>query len=497
MSFAAVPLLVRRGSASMEDSLGGMNRPFVLINSNVVRPPVNPLGLEYVGEALMHGGVRVEVVDLCWEKDWRSALATRLSCKEPLAVGVTFRNIDDCSSVTRVSFVPGLWELVQEIRRHTSAVVVLGGVGFSIAPAPIMEASGVDYGMAGDGEGAIVQLAQCFQQGENPTDIPNLVHRYDGRVVCNPRIGADLVNGPVPSRSFLDNPRYQAEGAMVGIETKRGCPEQCIYCADPLAKGAKLRLRPPKAVSEEMENLARQGVCWYHLCDSEFNIPLDHAKEVCRAILGRGLGDRVRWYTYCSPVPFDAELAELMLTSGCAGINFGTDSLSDEQLERLGRRHRVSDIEDLVHVLREAGLNYMFDLLMGGLGETEETLRSTAEATRRLDLPLVGVAVGMRVYPGTPLAGMLARENGGITQRIGNLLEPAFHFSPALGEDPLGVVRNCLGDDPRFLLLAGPEDERSYNYVGDTWLSDAIARGARGAYWDIIRRGGASDNARA
>ena len=86
MSFAIASLLVRMGSASMENGLGGMNRPFVLINSNVVRPPVNPLGLEYVGEALIHGGVRVEVVDLSWEKDWRSVLATRLPRQEPRPV---------------------------------------------------------------------------------------------------------------------------------------------------------------------------------------------------------------------------------------------------------------------------------------------------------------------------------------------------------------------------------------------------------------------------
>jgi hypothetical protein len=493
MSFAIASLLVRKGSASMEDGLGGMNRSFVLINSNVVRPPVNPLGLEYVGEALIRGGMAVELVDLSWEKDWQSALATALSRQEPLAVGVTFRNIDDCSSVTRVSFVPGLTELVHEVRRHTPAPVVLGGVGFSIAPAPIMKTSGVDYGIAGDGEEAALKLARCLEHGESPVNIPNLVHWDDRRLVCNPRTGADLVNVPVPSRSLFDNPRYQAEGAMVGIETKRGCPEQCIYCADPLAKGAKLRLRPPKAVAEEMENLVRQGVWWYHLCDSEFNIPLDHAKEVCRAILSCGLGGRVRWYTYCSPVPFDAELAELMLRSGCAGINFGVDSLCDEQLERLGRRHRIGDIENLVSLLQKAGLNFMFDLLVGGPGETDETLHGTAEVSRRLDLPLVGVAMGVRVYPGTLLAGMLAREDGGITKRIGNLLEPDFYFSPTLGEDPVSAVRECLGDDPRFLLLAGPADERNYNYVDDSWLSDAIASGARGAYWDIIRRGRASD----
>jgi len=58
-----------------------------------------------------------------------------------------------------------------------------------------------------------------------------------------------------------------------------------------VAKGKRSRFRPPEAVAEEMGNLLQQGVSWYHLCDSEFNIPLIHAKEVCQAILDRGLGD--------------------------------------------------------------------------------------------------------------------------------------------------------------------------------------------------------------
>ena len=140
---------------------------------------------------------------------------------------------------------------------------------------------------------------------------------------------------------------------MVGIETKRGCPERCIYCADPMAKGKSKRLRPPKAVVEEIKSLLQQGVSWYHLCDSEFNIPLPHAKEVCQAVLDSGLADQIRWYSYCSPLPFDSELAGLMARSGCAGINFGVDSLCDEQLKRLGRRHRLSHIESLVSTLRQ------------------------------------------------------------------------------------------------------------------------------------------------
>ena len=458
-----------------------MDRPFLLINSNTVRPPVSPVGLEYVGEALQSAEISVEVIDLSWEQDWHQALVTGLSRQEPLAVGITFRNTDDCSSISNRSFLPWLKDLVSAVKGQTSAPVILGGVGFSINPGPSMEFSEADYGIAGDGEEVAIILAQRLQQGQSIADLPNLVHRYKGRLVCNRRKTADLAKLPVPKRRLFDNPRYQAQGAMVGIETKRGCPERCIYCADPLAKGRSTRLRPPKAIVEEIRNLFQQGVSWYHLCDSEFNIPLSHAKEVCQAILDSGLGDQIKWYTYCSPLPFDSELARLMAKSGCAGINFGVDSLCDGQLKRLRRRHRLSHIENLVSTLRAEGLNFMFDLLLGGPGESEDTVRATADEAQRLDLPLIGVAVGVGIYPGTPLSKKIRAETAE------NALKPAVYISPALGDDPIGLVRQCLGSSPRFLLLAGPGEQGSYNYVDDVWLSRAIENGARGAYWDIIR----------
>ncbi len=461
-----------------------MDRPFVLINSNTVRPPVSPIGLEYVGEALQSAGINIEVIDLSWEPDWHQAIINRLSRLEPLAVGITFRNTDDCSPISNHSFLPWLKDLVAAVKSQTSAPVILGGVGFSINPLPSMEFSCADYGIAGDGEDTAVILAQRLQQGQSFTDLPNLIHRYQRRLVNNRRKTVDLATLPARRRNLFNNSRYRSLGALVGIETKRGCPEQCIYCADPVAKGKKKRLRPPEAIVGEIKSLLQQGVSWYHTCDSEFNIPISHAKEICQAILDNGLGDKIKWYTYCSPLPFDRELAKLLARSGCAGINFGVDSLCDEQLQRLGRRHRLSHIENLVSILKDEGLNYMFDLLLGGPGETEDTVRDTINQVERLDLPLVGLAVGVGVYPGTPLAKQINLE------AAKDPLQTSVYFSPAMGEDPVGLARRCVGKNPRFLLLAGPGEEGSYNYADDNWLSRTIENGARGAYWDIIRKMG-------
>ena len=131
-----------------------------------------------MAEALQSAEISVEVIDLSWEQDWHQAVVTGLSRQEPLAVGITFRNTDDCSSISNRSFLPWLKDLVSAVKGQTSAPVILGWVGFSINPGPSMEFSGADYGIAGDGEDSAVLLAQRLQQGQSITDLPNLIHHY-------------------------------------------------------------------------------------------------------------------------------------------------------------------------------------------------------------------------------------------------------------------------------------------------------------------------------
>ena len=52
-----------------------MTRAILLINTNVARPPVSPVGLEYVGEALIESGVPVRVLELSFGSDWHLRFA--------------------------------------------------------------------------------------------------------------------------------------------------------------------------------------------------------------------------------------------------------------------------------------------------------------------------------------------------------------------------------------------------------------------------------------
>lgn len=465
-----------------------MHRPFLLVNTNVLWPPVSPVGLEYVGEALVAAGVPAAVLDLAFEPVWRAALARELRHTEPLAVGLSVRNTDDCCYATRKSFLPWIREVVSEVRQLTDAPVVLGGVGFSVMPETVLRLTGAEAGIAGDGERAISDLAKCLAKGADFSRLPNLVCWRDGTVVANRRRHEDLKELPLPRRRLFDNARYERSGAMVGVETKRGCRRRCVFCADPVAKGRRVRLRPPQIVVEELRDLLAQGVSHFHLCDSEFNQPISHAKAVCQAIIESGLSDQLSWYCYCSPTPFDRELARLMKRSGCAGINFGIDSLNDAQLARLGRSHRTADVGRLAALLKREAIDYIFDFLVGGPGETEKTVAATIDTARRLEVPLAGISAGLRVYPGTRLGqDFVSGSPGGWPQTTGESIDdPQFFLSPAV-RDVFGLLRGLIAGDPRFLLLSAPAETGSYNYAGDDLLARRIEAGARGAYWNILR----------
>jgi radical SAM superfamily enzyme YgiQ (UPF0313 family) len=467
----------------------------LLVNTNLMKPPVAPLGLDYLADSVRAAGHEPLLLDLCFSADVKADIEA--ACREgPDIIGCTVRNTDDCYFASGAFFLPGIKDIVTSLRGCSDAPVVLGGVGFSVMPEAVVQFCGADYGIAGEGEEAFVSLWSVLRGRSDLAEVPGLVFRSERGLRRTPVAEVDLDRLPPRSRSFVDNRRYFAEGGQAGFETRRGCAMTCIYCADPVAKGRSTRLLHPHRVVEELRALLGQGIDHLHTCDPEFNLPLAHAHDVCRAMIEAGLGEKIRWYAYCAPAPFDAEIAALMRRAGCAGIDFGADSGNDRMLRRLGRHFRVADLETTARACRQTGIPFMYDLMLGGPDESVDSLRQSLDLVRRIGPDCVGISLGVRVYEGTPLADEVRRAGPMETnpalrgERLGNgqFLRPVFYLSPGLGPDPAALARDAVGDDPRFFLPGGLEETRDFNYNDNDVLVRAIRDGARGAYWDILRK---------
>lgn len=463
----------------------------LLINTNRLQPPIAPLGLEYAATACAQAGIETRVLDLNLADDPDRALAAALAGDAPRLIGLSFRNTDDSYWPDARWFVPDLVELVKRIRTLSEAPIVLGGCGFSIMPGRILKMTGADFGIHGDGEIALPKLYREVTGGRQFVQVPGLIRQGVYRIIGNPPAW-HKPHSIRTKRDHLDNAAYFHRGGQGGVESKRGCNRPCIYCADPLSKGRLLRPRQPAEVADEIEALVAQNVDVLHFCDGEFNIPREHAMALCAEMVSRNLGRRVRWYAYLAVTPFDESLARLMRAAGCVGINFTTDAAAPRMLQSYRQSHGKSDIEGAVRAAKAAELTVMLDLLLGGPEETPETVRETVEFVRALPVDAVGAGLGVRVYPGTVMEALAQATPAAIRRRYDgeiDLLRPTFYISPHLGEHPAALVREIIGDDARFFTPQDEAGERTdHNYGDNRPLLDAIEAGARGAYWDVLRK---------
>jgi radical SAM superfamily enzyme YgiQ (UPF0313 family) len=472
----------------------GKNR-VLLINPLLIRPVVGPIAFDYVGHALITAGYMIDLLDHSFS-DLKNLLEAYFRNKTPLAIGLTIRNTDDCYLQSQHSFLDEIKELVGFLKSIQSAPIILGGVGFSIAPEAILKFCGADFGVHGEGEAALPSLLKALQTDKIFSKIPNLIYQKNGKYLHNPLKFFDL-SEMSPPRDIIDNFRYFQEGGQGNIETKRGCDQKCIYCADPICKGNKIRLRDPVVVCAELKVLIDKGVTCFHLCDSEFNNSLSHAKDVCRAIIEEGLSSQMTWYAYCAPRPFDDNLAQLMKKAGCVGINFGVDSGDDDMLKTLRRTHRRYDITQSVELCKQNQIIIMLDLLIGGPGETPVSVENTITLMREIRPDRVGLSIGVRIYPKTGLAQLIQIEGPisqnpnirGVIENNPEFLKPIFYLSSELGGNSIfSFIEQLIGKDPMFFFANPADENRNYNYNENQILVDAIRRGYRGAYWDILRK---------
>ena len=138
----------------------------------------------------------------------------------------------------------------------------------------------------------------------------------------------------------------------------------------------------------------------------------------------------------------------------------------------------------------------MLDMLLGSPGETRERVESAIDFARNTAPDRIGLSCGVRLYPHTPLAARISMQGPlernphlhGITHNNSDLLRPIFYLDAAVGTGLPGLLTSQVKGDKRFFHTDPIDITGNYNYNNNTVLSQAIRNGARGAYWDILRR---------
>ena len=379
------------------------------VNSYKLPSAVTPTGAACVAGAARAAGHQVAITDLCFERDVQQPIWQALGSFQPDVIGISIRNLDNVFYFQPVSFMPRLKDCVDACRAKSAVPIVLGGAGFSILPEDVLDYCGLTLGIRGEGEKSFPMLLDRIQDGRSTADVPGLVSRNEKGWIRNRYVPPHIDDLPSPALDLLDK-RYSAlkPTAHAGLETKRGCAFNCTYCVYPTIQGHELRFRSPKRVAREVKALVETvgpevGV---DFVDNVFNFPIDHAIEVCDALIAERV--RAKWDCVCfNPACCSDKLLSRMVEAGCQSFQVGVDTGSEKMLKVLDKGFDRATLTNTLRACKATGVLTSVTLLFGAPGEDTTTVEDTLSLMEDLGLSDVCVMYGIRVYPGTPLEKML------------------------------------------------------------------------------------------
>ncbi len=411
---------------------------FVSGNQEVLPDAVIPLGLLYVMAATPDRHDK-QLVDLCFSNDPCGDLAAAVQREQPDVVAIGMRNIQDNVYSGISDNLAHYRALIQTIRGITTAPIVLGGGGFSVMPTELMQRLQPDYGIAGEGEAAFPALLEALEAGESPEGIAGVFHAQHDQVVgiAAGKPFVDMSALAPPDRSLVDR-RYYTDFGIDSVQTKRGCPLLCDYCTYPIIEGRAARKRDPELVAREFLHIAatQPDVKHVFVVDAQFNLPVKHAKEVCRALIAAN--NPLPWTCYANPLGFDAELAELMVGAGCVGMEIGSDSGSDEILKVLRKGFKTDRIREIRRLSQEYGLKDCHTFILGTPGETLDHVRETLDFLEDLD-PFAAIVM-VWVDDHEALDVEYAKQRRELRSRIWDFVGSYRHQHPRWVIPPMGVL---------------------------------------------------------
>jgi hypothetical protein len=359
---------------------------FISPNREQLPDPVPPLGLLYMMSAVGEEHDRT-LIDLCFEDRPLELVGHRLDEFSPDLIAVGMRNLHNADYTDSQAILAYYDQVFRAIREHSLAPLVMGGGGFSVLPQQLMRRFRLDYGIVGEGERAFAALVSRMAGGSRQArDIPNLLSGDGVPPVpaSQHREYLDLDANATPDRRWTD-PRYYELSGIASIQTKRGCTMRCDYCTYPDIEGREIRRRAGEVVADEWQALVASHPSIDHIfiVDAVFNLPPRHAREVSEALIARGLNKP--WTCYLNPLYFDQALANVMARAACSGVEIGSDSGTDEGLERLRKGFTTEDIRRASRSCREAGIKDCHTFVLGARGDTLDDVERSLDFIDTLD----------------------------------------------------------------------------------------------------------------
>jgi radical SAM superfamily enzyme YgiQ (UPF0313 family) len=284
------------------------------------------------------------------------------------------------------------YQIAEQFRRR-GVPVVMGGHHVSALPEEALQHC--DAVVVGEAEGIWSTVIEDAKRGE-------LEPLYQAN-------GYSPLEGlPRPRLSLLPLHRYFT--SFFPVQTTRGCPFHCDFCAVTSFFGGRYRFRPVEEVVEEVKALGSRNIFFV---DDNITANSSRAKELFQALIPL----RLRWLSQANlTIANDRELLDLAVKSGCFALFIGLESLSEANLKQAGKTfNQPAEYPEAIQRIQKAGIHVWASFIFGLDDDDETVFERTVRFLEENRLPMASFFAYVPL-PGTRAAQRM-EEEGRIIER--------------------------------------------------------------------------------
>ena len=297
--------------------------------------------------------------------------------------------------------------------------VAIGGPHITIMKEEAF-APAFDFAFVGEAEESWPKLLECYAQGKAVSEIKGLLYRHRGQVrsTGQPDDISDIDSLPFPARHLLPMKQYklgtlQGRKNFTSIQTMRGCPWKCIFCASEALKTTSMRVRSPRSIVEEMKSVVAQfAIRHFYIVDDVMTLWRDHIIEICDLIDREQLGVTFEGRTRANLV--DEALMARLTKSGLIRLSFGLETVDAGMRKTMKKQVPLEHYVRANAICNRYGVEALNSVMIGLPGETEETVQETLRFLgNSRDVKQANFAIAVP-YPGTEFHQMALSGDHGI-----------------------------------------------------------------------------------
>lgn len=375
-----------------------------------------PLNLALLGAVCEKAGHEVMILDAEGNGWSNQRLAQEIVNQKPDIVGFSAYS----------PFFHLSCDVAKEIKRLSHLPIMIGGPHVTITKEKVLrDHPEFDYGFIGEAEDSLPEFlanrSDFSGTGQSLRNIPGVMWRdFSGKIQSTgPRwVTPDMMKKsdmfgehpldrlPLPARHLLPMEKYKLgtpKGRVhfTSLQTARGCPWSCIFCASDAIKTKRYIMKSPKRVVQEMEDIALRFpfVKHIYIVDDVLTFWPEHVIEICERMDAAGVKFTFESSTRANLV--DNALIARLAKSGLIRLSFGLETIDKDMRVTMQKKVPLDAYPLANRICADNGVEAMNSIMIGLPGETRETFEHLIDwVSNERDIKQANLAIAIP-YPGT------------------------------------------------------------------------------------------------